>query len=108
MTQELDEPMRPTPLERAVGDEERAMSSLVRELHAEFASVPLDQVSTLVTCLWSHYDGAPVRDVVALLVRKQAREELFDHLAPQPGAAVPPHGPLSPVGAPTLPGPWPP
>jgi hypothetical protein len=103
MTTELDEPMRPMPLERAMTDEERAMASLVLELHAEFASVPLEQVSTLVTCLWSHYDSAPVRDFVALLVRKQAREELFDHLGPQPGAAVPPHGPPSPFGAPARP-----
>jgi hypothetical protein len=105
MTTELDEPMRRIPLERAVVDEEQAMGSLVLELHGEFPSVPLPQVSTLVACLWSHYDGAPVRDFVALLVRKQAREELFDHLGPPPVATVPPHGPLSPVGTQARPGP---
>lgn len=52
-----------------------------RELHAEFPSVPHDQVSALVDCLWAHFEGAPIRDFVPLLVRKQAKEELRDHPA---------------------------
>lgn len=80
MTIEVEDPGPRTPLQRGEKDEGLAMTSLVLELQAEFPSVPADQVSVLVQCLWSHYDGAPVRDFVALLVRKQAREELFDHV----------------------------
>ncbi len=82
MTIEVDDPGPRTPLQRGEKDEGLAMSSLVLELQAEFPSVPGDQVSVLVQCLWSHYDSAPVRDFVVLLVRKQAKEELSDHLGP--------------------------
>lgn len=87
MTTEVD---RPAPWARRVAagvDERQAIAALEVELHVEFPSVPVEQVSILVQCLWSHYDGAPVRDFVALLVRKQAREELLDHV----GSRV--HGP---------------
>jgi hypothetical protein len=73
------------------------MRALELELHVEFPAVPLEQVSILVQCLWSHYDGAPVRDFVALLVRKQAKEELCDHLGP---SAQVPALPESPFPAP--------
>lgn len=85
MTTDVD---RPAPRARraAAGvDERQAIAALEVELHLEFPSVPAEQVSILVQCLWSHYDGAPVRDFVALLVRQQAREELFDHV----GSRVP-------------------
>jgi hypothetical protein len=55
------------------------MRSVELELHLEFPSVPMDQVTILVECLWSHFDGASVRDFVPLLVRRQAKEELLDH-----------------------------
>jgi hypothetical protein len=81
MTLELEQPGPGITPARPAG-ELPAMTSVALQLHGEFPSVPLEQVSILVECLWSHYDGAPVRDFVALLVRKQAREELSDHLAP--------------------------
>lgn len=56
------------------------MRLVQRELHAEFPSVSDDQVTALVECLWTHFEGAPIRDFVPLLVRKQAREELLDQL----------------------------
>jgi hypothetical protein len=80
MTIEVDDPGPRTPARRGEPDEGLAMDSLVLELQAEFPSLPGEQVSVLVQCLWSHYDSAPVRDFVVLLVRKQAREELSDHL----------------------------
>ncbi len=70
MTIEVEDPGPRTPLQRGEKDEGLAMSSLVLELQAEFPSVPADQVSVLVQCLWSHYDSAPVRDFVVLLVRE--------------------------------------
>lgn len=65
----------------AVG-EEHARQSVARELHVDFPSVSVEQASVLVECLWSHFDGAPVRDFVPALVMKQAREELLEHLGP--------------------------
>lgn len=104
MTIEVEGPGARTPLRRGESDEGVALASLVLELQAEFPSVPGDQVSVLVQCLWSHYDAAPVRDFVALLVRKQAKEELSDHLgAPAEVAAPPP-----PLPAPRRWGSWPP
>jgi hypothetical protein len=83
MTLDLDPPGAGTPLAPVEVDEGPVMRSLALQLQGEFPSVPMDHVSTLVECLWSHYDGAPVRDFVALLVGKQAREELSDHLGPR-------------------------
>jgi hypothetical protein len=80
MTIEVDGPSVHTSLRPGETDEHVVMQSLVLELQAEFPDVPHEQVSVLVQCLWSHYDSAPVRDFVVLLVRKQAKEELFDHL----------------------------
>ena len=56
------------------------MRSVEHELRAEFPWVPVDQVTSLVECLWAHFDGVPVRDYLPLLVWKQAKEELLDHL----------------------------
>lgn len=84
MTTEVDRPGPRTRRLAAEVDEGQVMASLEAELHLEFPSVPVDQVSILVQCLWSHYDGAAVRDFVALLVRKQAREELVDHVGSRP------------------------
>lgn len=98
MTIEVDDPGPRMPLRRPEVDEGQAMRSLELELHVEFPSVPIEQVSILVQCLWSHYDAAPVRDFVALLVRKQAKEELSDHLGPLAEAAVaPPASPSPPL-----------
>lgn len=63
-------------------DERDSMRSVEFELHVEFPSVPIDRVTSLVRCLWARFDGASVRDFVPLLVRKQAKEELRDHLGP--------------------------
>ena len=93
MTIEVDDPGPHTPARRGELDEGLAMDSLVLELQAEFPSVPADQVSVLVQCLWSHYDSAPVRDFVVLLVRKQAKEEMLDHIGPRAEATVSPSGP---------------
>ena len=101
MTIEVEDPGQRTPLRREERDEGLVMGSLVLELQAEFPSVPADQVSVLVQCLWSHYDSAPVRDFVVLLVRKQAKEELSDHLGPLPDVAIAP--PASPPPAPRRP-----
>lgn len=101
MTIEVDDPGPRIPLRRAEVDEGQAMRLLELELHVEFPSVPIEQVSILVQCLWSHYDAAPVRDFVALLVRKQAKEELSDHLGPLADAAIAP--PASPPPAPRRP-----
>ena len=105
MTIEVDDPDPRTPLRRAEVDEGQAMRSLELELHVEFPSVPIEQVSILVQCLWSHYDAAPVRDFVALLVRKQAKEELSDHLGARADTTVPaPASPPPPARRVTLSG----
>ncbi|KRF04413.1 hypothetical protein ASG88_21650 [Nocardioides sp. Soil777] len=101
MTIEVDDPGPRTPVRRGELDEGQAMDSLVLELQAEFPSLPGDQVSVLVQCLWSHYDSAPVRDFVVLLVRKQAKEELSDHLGPAEEAPA-----RSPLPAPRRWGSW--
>lgn len=74
---------------RAPVGEAPAMRSVELDLRAEFPSLPIDQVTTLVECLWAHFDDAPVRDFVPVLVRKQAKEELREHLDRQQGAAEP-------------------
>ena len=83
MTIEVDDPGDTIPLQRAAVKERQAMRSVELELRVEFPSVPVDQVTILVDCLWAHFDGATVRDFVPLLVRKQAQEELRDHLRPR-------------------------
>ena len=88
MTVEADDAGARIPLQRAAADEAHLKRSVERELHVQFPSVAVDQVAILVDCLWSHFDGAPVRDFVPLLVRKQAVEELLDHLGPRAGAMV--------------------
>jgi hypothetical protein len=88
MTIEVDDSGAPIPLQRTVVDEGQVMRSVELELHVQFPSVPVDQVKILVDCLWAHFDGALVRDFVPLLVRKQAQEELRDHLRPRVEATL--------------------
>lgn len=95
MTIELDDAGARAPRQRAPVDEGPAMRSVELELRAEFPSVPVDQLTILVECLWAHFDDAPVRDFVPVLVRKQAKEELRDGLGRQPEATAP--GPDVPV-----------
>ena len=97
MTIELDDAGARAPRQRAPVDEGTAMRSVELELRAEFPSVPVDQLTILVECLWAHFDDAPVRDFVPVLVRKQAKEELRDDLGRQaevtaPGPDVPTMG----------------
>jgi hypothetical protein len=80
VTVEVDDSEVRVPLDRAAVDECPAMSAVALDLHVEFPAVPIDQLTVLVRCLWAHFDGAPVREFVPLLVRKQAREELRDHV----------------------------
>jgi hypothetical protein len=80
MTIDVDEAAGRIPRQRAAADEAHLQRSVERELCVAFPSVPVDHVTTLVECLWSHFEGAPIRDFVPLLVRKQATEELLDHL----------------------------
>lgn len=91
MTIELDDSSAPVPLRPAAG-EAHLKEAVERELHVAFPSVPVDQVTILVECLWTHFEDAPVRDFVPLLVGKQAREELLDHLGPRAAPMVPPRG----------------
>jgi hypothetical protein len=95
MTIDLDDAGAQAPRQRAPRGEEAARSSVELELRAAFPSVPADQVTVLVECLWAHFDEAPVRDFVHVLVLKQAKEELREHLARQRVAvhAPPPHAP---------------
>jgi hypothetical protein len=86
MTIDLDDAGAQAPRQRGPVCEEPAMSSVELELRAAFPSVPTDQVAILVECLWAHFDEAPVRDIVPLLVLKQAKEELREHLDRQRGA----------------------
>lgn len=95
MTIEADASAARIPPQRAPVDERHARRSIELELHLEFPSVPIDQVTILVECLWSHFADAPVRDFVPLLVRRQAKEELLDHLGPQSDASASPSGPPS-------------
>ena len=88
MTIEVDDSAARIPPPRGPVDERKARRSIELELHLEFPSVPIDQVTILVECLWSHFADAPVRDFVPLLVRRQAKEELLDHLGSQAGAAI--------------------
>ena len=107
MTREADDSGARIPLRSAGVDEWQSMSSVERELHVEFPSVPIEQVTILVTCLWAHFDGAPVREFVPLMVRRQAKEELRDHLGPRaerapsepPARAHPRVAPLRPEGS---------
>jgi hypothetical protein len=92
MTVEADDAGARIPLQRVASDEAHLKRSVERELHVQFPSVAVDQVAILVDCLWSHFDGAPVRDFVPLLVRKQAVEELLDHFGPRAAAMVLPPG----------------
>jgi hypothetical protein len=87
-TIEVDHTPAQTSRQPAVVDEGRAMRAVELALHVEFPTVPVEHVAILVECLWRHFDGAPVRDFVPLLVRKQAGEELLDHLDALTGAAV--------------------
>ena len=80
MTIEIDDAAARLPRHLAAADEAHLKRSVEGELCVEFPSVPVDQVSILVECLWSHFEGARIRDFVPLLVRKQAKEELLDHL----------------------------
>ena len=88
MTIEADDPGARIPRQRATADEAHLKRSVERALHSRFPSVAIDQVTILVECLWSHFEGAPVRDFVPLLVRKQAMEELLDYLGPRAEAMV--------------------
>jgi hypothetical protein len=96
MTIEADDAGARIPLQRAAADETHLKRSVERELHVQFPSVAVDHVKILVECLWSHFEGAPVRDFVPLLVRKQATEELLDHLGPRAEAMVLPPASLHP------------
>jgi hypothetical protein len=87
MTLEMDGSVPRIPRQRSAVDEAQALRSIERELHLEFPAVPLYQLTVLVECLWAHFDGATVRDFVPLLVRRQAREELLDHVGPRAEAA---------------------
>jgi hypothetical protein len=95
MTIAVDDSGAGIPLQRPAVDEGQARRAVELELHVEFPSVPIDQVTILVECLWSHFDGATVRDFVPLLVRKQGMEELLDHLGPRAEATVSLSGPPS-------------
>lgn len=83
MTNQVEDPSPRIPSQRAVRDESHARRSVELELRLEFPSMPADQLTILVECLWSHFDDAPVREYVPVLVRKQAKEELLDHLGPR-------------------------
>jgi hypothetical protein len=94
VTTDADDAGGRVPQQRAAADETHLKRSVERELHVQFPTVAVEQVEILVECLWSHFEGAPVRDFVPLLVRKQAMEELLDHLGPQAEPIVlPPESP---------------
>ena len=94
MTIEVDGSQPRVPRQRsATRDDGPAMRAVELELHGEFPSVPIDQVRVLVECLWLHFEDAPVREFVPLLVRKQAREEMLDHLGPRTDTRVSSWGP---------------
>ncbi|MET1038698.1 MAG: hypothetical protein ABW075_10500 [Aeromicrobium sp.] len=80
MTTEADDVGAQVRAQRAAVDEARAMELVALDLHVEFPSVPIDQVTVVVQCLWSHFDGAPIREFVPVLVMRQAREELLHHV----------------------------
>ena len=97
MTIDVDEAAGLIPRQRAAADETHLQRSVERELCVAFPSVPVDHVTTLVECLWSHFEAAPIRDFVPLLVRKQATEELLDHLGVRaPTVPLPPPLPAAP------------
>jgi hypothetical protein len=80
MASDVDALGEQVPRLRAAAYEAHLKRAVERDLHVAFPSVPLDQVTVLVECLWSHVDAASIRDFVPLLVRRQAQEELIDHL----------------------------
>jgi hypothetical protein len=88
MTIDVDGQQSRVPRQREAVDDGPVMRAVELELQVEFPSVPADQVKVLVECLWSHFDDAPVREFVPLLVRKQAREEMLDHLGPRTDTRV--------------------
>lgn len=91
MTIELDDSSAQVPLSPAAG-EAHLKEAVAHELHVAFPSVPVDHVTILVECLWAHFEDAPVRDFVPLLVEKQAKEELLDHLGPHAEPMFPRRG----------------
>ena len=90
VTVETDDAGAAIPVQRDAAGEAHLMRAVERELHAQFPSVAVDQLEILVQCLWSQFDRASIRDFVPLLVRRQAREELLDHLGPDRADGPPP------------------
>jgi hypothetical protein len=61
------------------------LRELERELRTTFASVPADQIHTLVEQTWLDFLHAPVRDCVLVLIRRQT----IDDLRPVAGGVAP-------------------
>ena len=52
-------------------DEAQRLDALVRELRNAFPDLPAEQVHSVVLDTWQHFLGAPIREFVPLLVRRQ-------------------------------------
>jgi hypothetical protein len=57
-------------------DERRAVEMVAARLSATFPETPAKRVESVVDQTYHELDGAPIRDFVAILVEKQARERL--------------------------------
>lgn len=60
----------------STADERRHLQRVQEDLQREFASLPTDLVSSRFTELVAHFDQAPVRAFVPVLVQRRARESL--------------------------------
>lgn len=61
----------------ATADERRAVEDITARLAVEFSQTPRVRVSAIVGQAHHELDGTPVRDLVAILVERQARERLL-------------------------------
>lgn len=58
-------------------DERRAVEDITARLAVEFSQTPRERVSAIVGQAHHELDGTPIRDFVAILVERQARERLL-------------------------------
>jgi hypothetical protein len=57
-------------------DEAKSIDRVVAELGQRFPGVPAPVVERLVADRYRQFEGAPVRDYIAVMVKRSARESL--------------------------------
>ena len=59
---------------------EAGLEQIVCDLHEQFPDASIEEIRFLVAGIWDHFANAKIRDFLPVLVRRQAKEELRDHL----------------------------